>query len=115
MPREDQHMGDPAGRHQRITQMRFSWYPLGMVLVPWQQLKAATLEALIEEFVTRDGAEHGHREVPLGRKIEQVRELLRRGDAVISFDEEEGTATIVLKEAWPGHGNGHAPDDPDTA
>jgi hypothetical protein len=73
---------------------------MAMVLVPWQELAADTLAALIEEFVTRDGAEHGQREVPLERKVEQVRELLRSGKAVISFDEQEETVTIVLKEQW---------------
>jgi uncharacterized protein len=73
-----------------------------MVIVPWQQLKAETLDALIEEFVTRHGAEHGHRDVPLERKLAQVRELLHCGKAVISFDEEDQTVTIVLTEARRG-------------
>ena len=86
-----------------------------MVLVPWQQLSSETLTALIEEFVTRDGAEHGHRDVPLERKLEQVRGLLRAGKAVISFDEEDETVTIVLTEQSRAAPPPRDPDSQETA
>ena len=63
--------------------------------IPWQQLRRETLAALVEEFVTRQGAEHGHEEVPLERKVGQVTEALRTGKAAIMYDEEEESCTIV--------------------
>lgn len=52
----------------------------------------------MEEFVTRDGAVHGHVEMSLSAKIDAVRSQLRCGKAVIVFDETNDTCTIVLKE-----------------
>lgn len=68
------------------------------MLIPYTELSQETLELLIEDFVTRPGAEHGHDDVPLARKVAQVRELLRTGRAVISYDEQEETCTIVSAE-----------------
>jgi uncharacterized protein len=68
------------------------------MLIPFSQLSPETLDLLIEDFVTRNGAEHGHSDVPLPRKIDQVRELLRTGKAVISYDEQEETCTIISRE-----------------
>lgn len=68
------------------------------LVVPWQSLSPEVLDALVEEFVTRDGAEHGHVEVPLERKVAQVKEALRRGLAAIHYDEESETCTIVVND-----------------
>lgn len=72
------------------------------VVVPWQSLSPETLDALVEEFVTRDGAEHGHVEVPLERKVAQVKEALRRGLAAIHYDEESETCTLVATDPRRG-------------
>lgn len=65
-----------------------------LVEVPWDAIAADTLEALVEEYVTRDGTDYGDSEVPLARKVAQVREQLRRGEVVIVF--EEATESINL-------------------
>lgn len=62
--------------------------------IPHDELPDDTLDALIEEFVTRDGtnpAEAYH-------SIEQVKHLLDTGHVVITFDEESETCTILRKE-----------------
>lgn len=64
------------------------------LLIPYRELPAETLEALIEEFVTRDGtnpAEAFH-------SIDQVRKLLDTGQVVITFDEESESCTILAAE-----------------
>ena len=75
------------------------------MLIPYTELIPETLDLLIEDFVTRHGAEHGHQDVPLSRKIEQVRELLRTGRAVISYDEQEESCTIVPADDAKGVGD----------
>lgn len=65
-----------------------------LVEVPWDAIAADTLEALVEEYVTRDGTDYGDSEVPLARKVAQVRDQLRRGEVVIVF--EEATESINL-------------------
>ena len=67
------------------------------VQIPYDRLQPATLRAVIEEFVTRDGAIHGHSDVTLDKQIEQVHKLLHKGDAVLMYDEDDGGCTIVLK------------------
>ncbi len=68
------------------------------MIVPIDQLQPATLESLIEEFISRHGAVHGHTEPTMESQVRQVREQLRRGLAVIVFDEVEESCSIVLKE-----------------
>ncbi|MBN2539422.1 MAG: YheU family protein, partial [Deltaproteobacteria bacterium] len=45
--------------------------------IPYDQLSTETLEALITEFVVRDATDYGETEVPLERKIEQVKKQLQ--------------------------------------
>ena len=66
--------------------------------ISYDQLHPETLEAVIEEFVTRDGTAYGETEVPLDRKIGQVRKQLKCGQAVILFDESTQTCNIVSKD-----------------
>lgn len=68
------------------------------VNVPHTSLRPETLTALIEEFVTREGAVHGHAEALLESSIESVRRLLASGKAVIVFDDETESCTIRLVE-----------------
>jgi uncharacterized protein YheU (UPF0270 family) len=70
-----------------------------VVLIPYEELQPETLAALIEEFVSREGAIHGHRDDSLEAKTEAVMSQLRRGVAVIVFDEEDETCTIVTKDS----------------
>lgn len=68
------------------------------VIVPWEEIGADTLQNLIEEFVSRDGTDYGEQEVALERRAEQVRHLLRRGEAIIWFDEVTESVTIMSKQ-----------------
>ena len=68
------------------------------MFIPHEQLQPDTLYALIEEFVTRDGAVQGHSDTPLATKMQAVLGQLEAGKAVIVFDEENETCTVMLKE-----------------
>lgn len=65
------------------------------MIIPHEQLRPATLQSLIEEFITREGSVHGHRETPLPVMVEQVLEQLRTGRVVIVFDDVQETCGIV--------------------
>ena len=65
------------------------------VIIPFEQLRPETLDAVIEEFVTRDGAVHGHTDCPLDKQVEAVRGLLRSGRVVLVFDEETESCTLL--------------------
>lgn len=66
--------------------------------IPYQELSEQALQALIEEFVSRDGTDYGEQEVSLGRKVKQVEDLLRQGSVVIVFDSHTESCDIVARE-----------------
>ena len=68
------------------------------MIVPHDQLRPETLLALIEEFVTRDGAVQGHIETPVLEQIAAVRRQLDEGTVQIVFDEESETCTILVSD-----------------
>lgn len=68
--------------------------PSQLIAVPWSQLEPATLRALIESFVLREGTDYGLYDVPLAAKVSQVRNQLERGEAQIVFDPVTETVDI---------------------
>lgn len=68
-----------------------------MVQIPMDRLSDDVLDALIEEFVSRDGTDLADAQ----SKIAQVRTQLRRGQIVIVYDEESETTNIVPKDYDP--------------
>ncbi|BFM19906.1 YheU family protein [Gilvimarinus japonicus] len=71
------------------------------MIIPHQQLAPETLDALIEEFVTREGTEYGEQDVPLTTKVSQVRGQLERGTVVIVFDPAIETTSLVSADQLP--------------
>lgn len=72
-----------------------------MTLIPHDQLLPETLESLIEEFVTRDGAVHGHADTPLAIQIDAVQRQLKSGKVVIVFDEASESCTMMRSDDLP--------------
>jgi uncharacterized protein YheU (UPF0270 family) len=66
--------------------------------IPYAHLNPETLHGVIEEFVTRDGADYGEIEVSLETKIQQVLNQLKSGKAVIVFDQESETCNILVSD-----------------
>jgi uncharacterized protein YheU (UPF0270 family) len=71
------------------------------VEVPHGELPAATLRAVVESFVLREGTEYGEREVALEVKVAQVLRQLERGEAHILFDPSSESIDIVMRRT-PG-------------
>lgn len=63
--------------------------------MPHDRLSTEILEAVIEEFVTREGTDYGTTDAPFTRKVEQVRRQLETGRAVIVFDGTMQSCTIL--------------------
>lgn len=68
-----------------------------MIEIPFQMLKKTTLNALIEEYVTRDGTDYGETELSILEKSAQVIEQIKTGETVIVFDEESQSHNIVAQ------------------
>jgi uncharacterized protein len=67
------------------------------VIIPYEKLSSTALQGLIEEFVTRDGTDSGYTEKSLEENVDMVMNQLRRGEALIVYDEITETANIVSK------------------
>lgn len=64
--------------------------------VPHERLEPETLRSLIEEFVTRDGADWGDAGGTLEEKVGQVMQQLRSRKVKIVFELNSQTANIVV-------------------
>ena len=69
-----------------------------MTVIPHDQLQPETLHALVEEFVTREGAVHGHVDVPTESQVASLIRQIRSGDAVIVYDEESESCSVVARD-----------------
>ena len=69
-----------------------------MIAVPPDNLRPETLQVLIEEFVTRNGAVHGHTDTPLDVMVAGIQRQLQSGEVAVVYDAETETCTIVPKE-----------------
>jgi uncharacterized protein YheU (UPF0270 family) len=67
------------------------------VVVPYGDLAADLLRAVVESFVLREGTDYGERELSLEEKVARVIAQLKRGEAQIVFDPESETVSIVRR------------------
>ena len=77
------------------------------MVIPHDRLSPDALEALILEFVTRDGTELSDDQ----NKIDQVRRRLEQGYAVVTFDPDTETCNIVTTDSLPPRLRPPRPDD----
>ncbi len=68
------------------------------VEVPYQQLSEEALQGLIEAFINREGTDYGSHEYRLEDKVEQVRQWLESGKAIIVFDPATESCTVMSRE-----------------
>ena len=74
--------------------------PIGLreegIDVPYERLDLETLRNVIQEFVTRDGADWGESGCTLEDKVGQVMQQLRNRKVKIVFDLKSETTNIVV-------------------
>jgi len=68
------------------------------MLIPYQELQADTLTALIEEFIDREGTDYGEFEASRENMIAQVHQQLSQGKVVICYDSNSETCNIVTAD-----------------
>ena len=68
------------------------------VEVPIQALASDILQALLEEFASRDGTDYGEREVTLSQKVGNLQGQLRRGDLLILYETESESWDLLPRE-----------------
>jgi uncharacterized protein YheU (UPF0270 family) len=70
------------------------------MIIPLEQLSIETLNAIIENFVLREGTEYGSEDVSLSDKITQVRQQLTQGSALLVYSELHETVNILLTDQF---------------
>jgi uncharacterized protein YheU (UPF0270 family) len=65
------------------------------VVVPYTELAADLLHAVVESYVLREGTDYGEKEFSLDEKVAHVIGRLKRGEAQIVFDPDTETVSIV--------------------
>ena len=69
-----------------------------LMIIPYDKLSPEALQALIEEFVTRDGTDTGYEKKSIENDVAMVKRQLKRGEAVIVYDQSTKTSNIVPKD-----------------
>ena len=68
------------------------------MIIPYNELSEEALQALIEDFVTRDGTDYGQDELSMQEKAAHLLTLLERGELLISYNEDTETCGLVTRE-----------------
>jgi uncharacterized protein YheU (UPF0270 family) len=71
------------------------------MVIPHAYLQPETLKALIEDFVTRDGAVQGHSDTPLQKSVAAVLDRLGAGTVKIVYDEASESFSILPDDGFP--------------
>lgn len=80
------------------------------MLIPHNQLAPHTLQALIEEFINREGTDYGDHEISIETKVSQIMRQLDEGSIVISYDEHSETCTLLPYWQAINHEQKHTQD-----
>jgi uncharacterized protein YheU (UPF0270 family) len=66
-----------------------------VVRVPPALLAAPTLEALLQEYASRDGTDYGMVEIELAEKVSRLRQQLDTGELQLLYDEDSEQWDLV--------------------
>jgi|TARA_B100000767_G_C19721421_1_gene517451 hypothetical protein len=70
------------------------------MIIPLTQISTATLDAIIEDFVLREGTEYGLEDISKEDKIAQVKHQLNSGNAVLVYSELHESVNILPSDQF---------------
>ncbi len=68
------------------------------VEVPPERLGEEVLQALLEEYASRDGTDYGERELSLAEKVADLGRQLQRRELLVLFDTQSETWDLLPHE-----------------
>lgn len=68
------------------------------VAVPLQRLQGDILQALLEEFASRDGTDYGEHELSLAQKTTALQKQLEQGELQLLYDADSQQWDLVPTE-----------------
>ena len=69
-----------------------------LTIIQYDKLSPEALQAIIEEFVARDGTDTGYEKKSFENDVAMVKRQVKRGDAVIVYGQSTKTSNIVPKD-----------------
>lgn len=69
-----------------------------MIEIPLDRLAPELLEALMEEFILREGTDYGDQELSLDGKKSRLRRQLSSGDVAITFDPASENCNLLTRQ-----------------
>jgi len=70
------------------------------MIIPLEQLSADTLQAIIEDFILREGTDYGAVDTSKSDKVAQVMQQLKQGSALLVYSELHESVNILPKEQF---------------
>jgi uncharacterized protein YheU (UPF0270 family) len=71
-----------------------------VIEIPFQRLGDDILQAIIEEFILREGTDYGAREAEFASKVAQVHKQLASGEILITFDPKTENCTLLTRHQF---------------
>lgn len=68
------------------------------VSIPLESLSKEALQGIIDAFIEREGTDYGHHDFSQEDKRQAVMLQLKKGKAVVVFDQTSESVNIVMKE-----------------
>lgn len=65
------------------------------MIIPPEALPVDVFEAILEEYVNREGTDYGEVELSLAQKVDRLRPQVLKGDVVIVFDDQAQSVQLV--------------------
>jgi len=71
-----------------------------VMIIPLTQISADTLDAIIEDFILREGTDYGLEDIIKKDKIAQVKQQLNSGSAVLVYSELHESVNILPRDQF---------------
>jgi uncharacterized protein YheU (UPF0270 family) len=71
-----------------------------VIEIPSERLSRDVLDAVIEEYILREGTDYGVQEASLESKIKQVHRQISEGDVLITFDPATENCTLLTRNQF---------------
>jgi uncharacterized protein YheU (UPF0270 family) len=72
------------------------------VRIPLERVASETLQAMLEDFASRDGTDYGLRELSLQEKVANLLAQLRVGELALMFDLDSEEWDLVSRDQLQG-------------
>ncbi|MCW8864713.1 MAG: YheU family protein [Colwellia sp.] len=70
------------------------------MIIPLEQLSADTLQAIIEDFILREGTDYGAIDASKEDKIAEVKQQLEQGSAVLVYSQLHESVNILPRDQF---------------